>query len=78
MKLTVVNEVPEARHGKKNLQEIIDGFNDSDAKCVKIEFDDHDYSSFKVGTACMRTAVKRSRYPIQVCQRDNNLYLRKL
>ena len=77
MKLIPVENVPEPRRRKKQLQEIIEGFVFSEAEIAKIEFGDKDYKTPKVAYSCLHVAVKRSKRPIKVVWRDSEIYFIK-
>ncbi len=77
MKLIPVNEIPE-RRGQHRLQDLIKEFAESDAKIVKIDFNNHDYKSSKVCRSCLSIAAKRSGHPIKVSIRGEEVFLSKL
>lgn len=76
MKLMPVESVPK-RRAKHRLQDLIEEFVNSDAKVVKIIFDEDDYKTPKVCRACLGVAVKKSGYSIKVSIRGNEVYLSK-
>ena len=78
MNLVPVDDVPERRADRHNLQNFIEEFVNSGAKIVRIDLSEHDYKSYKVCASCMHTAVKRSKHLIKVLIREGNVYLKKL
>lgn len=77
MKLTFVEKLPEKRC-HSNLQAFIEDFCKSDSKIAKIEFTDKDYVSTHSCYGAWRVAAKRSRRPVKVIQRNNEIYLVKI
>lgn len=78
MKLQYVDSLPSARRGKHDVQNLIKEFVDSDAKIAKVDFNEHDYKSPSVCRNCIAVSVKRSRRPVKVHQRGNDVYLTKI
>lgn len=77
MKLIPVGEIP-GRRGRHHLQDLIKEFVESDAKIVKIDFNDHDYKSSKVCRSCLGVAAKKSGHPIKVSIRGEEVFLSKI
>lgn len=77
MKLIPVKVIP-PRRSRHNLQDFLDAFMSGNDEIVKIDLNEHDYASAKVCYACMRAAVRRSRYYIRVAVRGGEVYLQKV
>lgn len=78
MRLIPVNNLPTKRRTRHRVQDLIDEFMRSDAKIVKLDFNDADYKTPTICSNCMRTAIKRSgHYSIKVALRDKEVYLYK-
>ena len=78
MKFVPVNELPKKKAARHKLQDLIKEFCDDDYKIVKIDLDKHDYKSPKVCCGAMHVAVKRSKRPVKVAIRGDDVYLIKL
>lgn len=77
MKLVEVKEIPKRRAGH-NLYDMLTEFMMSDSSIVRVDITEADYKSATVGYGCIRTAVRKYRYPIKVCMRKNEIYLKKI
>ncbi len=77
MKLIPVETVPR-RWGRHHLQDLIAEFVKSDAKVVRVDFNEHDYKSAISCQSCLRVAAKRSGYPVKVMRREKNVFLSKM
>ena len=75
MKLTPVDQIPKM-NGYHKLQELIEEFTNGDAKIVKVEFSETDYKSPAVCRSCLAAAIKRSKRPVKVWRRGNEIFLR--
>lgn len=78
MKLVAVTEVPKKRGGFRRLQKLIDEFVKSEHTAVKVEYDSNDYGSPTICYSCMCVAVKRSKHPVYVTKRGDEVYLVKV
>ncbi|MBM6725019.1 hypothetical protein [Pseudoflavonifractor phocaeensis] len=76
MKLIPVDAIPKV-NGYHKLQELIEEFVNSDAKIVKVDFGEEDYTSPAVCRSCMAAAIKRSKRSIKVWRRGNEIFLSK-
>lgn len=76
MKLTPVGQIPKM-NGYHKLQELIEEFTNGDAKIVKVEFSETDYKSPAVCRSCLAAAIKRSKRPVKVWRRGNEIFLSK-
>lgn len=74
MKLTPVDQIPKM-NGYHKLQELIEEFTNGDAKIVKVEFSETDYKSPAVCRSCLAAAIKRSKRPVKVWRRGNEIFL---
>lgn len=77
MRIVEVDRLPKKRASRHNLQDMINGFVNSDAKFVKIELAEGDYKSVKVCYNCMKVACGRSGYSVKTKMRNNEVYLVK-
>ena len=77
MKIVEVDKLPMRRATRHNLQDIIKGFVNSDARFVKIELAEGDYKSVKVCYNCMKVACGQSGYSVKTKMRNNEVYLVK-
>lgn len=66
MKLTPVDQIPKM-NGYHKLQELIEEFTNGDAKT--------DYKSPAVCRSCLAAAIKRSKRPVKVWRRGNEIFL---
>lgn len=76
MKLIPVDTMPKAG-GYHKLQELIEEFVNSDAKIVKVDFNEDDYKSPTVCRSCLAAAIKRSKRSVKVWKRGNEVFLSK-
>lgn len=76
MKLVPVDQIPKM-NSRHRLQELIEEFVNTDAKIVKVEFGEDDYKSPTVCRSCLAAAVKRSKHPVKVWRRGNEIFLSK-
>ena len=76
MKLVPVDQIPKM-NSHHRLQELIEEFVNTDAKIVKVEFGEDDYKSPTVCRSCLAAAIKRSKRPIKVWRRGNEIFLSK-
>lgn len=76
MKLILVDAIPKMS-GYHKLQELIEEFVNSNAKIVKVDFDEEDYKSPAVCRSCLAAAIKRSKRSIKVWRRGNEIFLSK-
>lgn len=76
MKLIPVDQIPKM-NGYHKLQELIEEFTNGDAKIVKVEFSETDYKSPAVCRSCLAAAIKRSKRPVKVWRRGNEIFLSK-
>lgn len=76
MNLTPVESLPERRM-RKDLQQMIMDFVESDLEVVRVDYTDSDYKSQKVCYGCLHTAAKRSGFSIRVCIRNGQIYIIK-
>lgn len=75
MKLTPVDQIPKM-NGYHKLQELIEEFTNGDAKIVKVEFSETDYKSpAGLAGSCLAAAIKRSKRPVKVWRRGNEIFL---
>ena len=72
MKLIPVDQIPKM-NGYHKLQELIEEFTNGDAKIVKVEFSETDYKSPAVCRSCLAAAIKRSKRPVKVWRRGNEI-----
>lgn len=77
MKLVAVEKVPERRENNK-LQKLIKDFADSNAKVVKITLGDREYASLESAYSVIGNACRRSKRPIKIHRRGDELYLAKI
>ena len=77
MKLIRVDTLPK-KNVKKRVQEFIKEFADSDMKIAKVDFTERDYKSPRVCYSCIGVAIRRSKRPVRVCMRGDEVYLTKL
>lgn len=81
MTLTFVEKLPETNRRIKphsKLSVFIDNFCNSDHKVMKIEFTTEDYVSTKSCYNTWQVAARRSKRPVKVVQRNNEVYLIKI
>lgn len=79
MKLTFVEKLPgRVVRERGKLQELIANFCESDAKVVKIEFTSKEYANHDSCYNAWTVAVKRSKRPVKVIQRNKEVYLVKI
>lgn len=64
-------------NGYHKLQELIEEFTNGDAKIVKVEFSETDYKSPAICRSCLAAAIKRSKRPVKVWRRGNEIFLSK-
>lgn len=76
MKLIPVDQIPKM-NGYHKLQELIEEFTNGDAKIVKVEFSETDYKSPAICRSCLAAAIKRSKRPVKVWRRGNEIFLSK-
>ena len=76
MKLIPVDQIPKM-NGYHKLQELIEEFTNGDAKIVKVEFSETDYKSPAICRSCLAAAIKRSKRPVKVWRRGNEIILSK-
>lgn len=76
MKLIPVEQIPKVT-GYHKLQDLIEEFVNSDTKIVKVDFTEDDYKSPTVCRSCLAAAVKRSKRPVKVWRRGNEIFLSK-
>ena len=74
MKLIPVDQIPKM-NGYHKLQELIEEFTNGDAKIVKVEFSETDYKSPAICRSCLAAAIKRSKRPVKVWRRGNEIFL---
>lgn len=67
MKLTPVDQIPKM-NGYHKLQELIEEF-------TNVEFSETDYKSPAVCRSCLAAAIKRSKRPVKVWRRGNEIFL---
>lgn len=74
MKLIPVDTIPKmnARH---RLQSLIEEFVSGEAQIVKVDFGKDDYKSPTVCRSCLAVAIKRSKHPIKVWRRGDEIFL---
>ena len=74
MKFVKVNEITEQKkyHPLKNKWEEFMAMN---VKIVKVDLDEHEYSSAEVARSVMAISIKRMGYPITVTRRGDEIYL---
>lgn len=77
MKLVAVDNVPTIMKANHKLQKLIEEFAHSDAKVCKVEIEDREYKSIRTACEAMRVAIKRSKRPIKVHFRRDEIYLSK-
>jgi hypothetical protein len=78
MKLTFVENMPTKRMIKHHdLQELIKQFANSDHKVAKVDFTEEDYVNAKSCANSLRVTLSKSKRPITVFQRGNEVYLAK-
>ena len=71
MKLIPVDQIPKM-NGYHKLQELIEEFTN-----VKVEFSETDYKSPAICRSCLAAAIKRSKRPVKVWRRGNEIFLSK-
>ena len=76
MKLIPVDQIPKM-NGYHKPQELIEEFTNGDAKIVKVEFSETDYKSPAICRSCLAAAIKRSKRPVKVWRRGNEIFLSK-
>lgn len=76
MKLIPVDQIPKM-NGYHKLQDLIEEFVNGEAKIVKVDFGPDDYKSSTVCRACLAAAIKRSKHPVKVRRRGNEVFLSK-
>ena len=76
MKLIPVDQIPKM-NGYHKLQELIEEFTNGDAKIVKVGFSETDYKSPAICRSCLAAAIKRSKRPVKVWRRGNEIFLSK-
>ena len=74
MKLEMIDEIPEIRHYNR-WQDLIWQFANSGKPAAKIIFRDGECKNLSCARSNIAAAIKRSRFPIKVIKRKNNLYL---
>lgn len=74
MKLTPVDQIPKM-NGYLRLQELFRGFTYGGAKIVKVEFCETVYKSPAVCRSCLAAAFRRSKRPVKVWRRGNEVFL---
>ena len=74
MKLIPVDQIPKM-NGYHKLQELIEEI--TNAKIVKVEFSETDYKSPAICRSCLAAAIKRSKRPVKVWRRGNEIFLSK-
>ena len=78
MKLEKTNFIPDTeRRNRHDLQEIIDGFCNSDVEMARVVISETDYKTIIGCYNCMYRAIKRSKHPVKVVKRGNSIYLVK-
>ena len=77
MKLVAVEQVPGRRENNK-LQKLLEEFVYSKADVVKVNIEDSEYKSVHVAYNVLAVAVRRSKRPIKVHIRGNDIYLAKI
>lgn len=77
MKMIPVDCIPEKAHDRHRLQDLIQEFVNMDAKIVKLDFDQDDYKSPAVCRSCLAIAIQRSKRPIKVWRRGDEVFLSK-
>lgn len=78
MILTFVEKLPERGRHQSDLQGIIKDFCKSNADIVKIEFTEDDYVSTNSCYNSWVVAVRRSKRPVKIVQRNKEVYLIKI
>ena len=78
MTLVHAEKLPAREWRHTNLRALIDSFCESDSKVVKIVFTDKDYSSLTSAYNAWHKAIKRSKRPVKIAQRNHELYLMKI
>lgn len=78
MKFTIVNEVPEKKASRKDLQKFLDIFEKSEGVIARVDITEHHYKSPRIAYNCLWSAAKRSRRNIKVVLRGNDVYLVKV
>lgn len=79
MKLTFVEDVSMKRvKTNHNLQNLIKEFADSNHKVAKVDFTEEDYANAKSCRYALREAIRRSKRPVTVFQRGDEVYLAKM
>lgn len=73
MKGTIVYEVPVRK--QHSLKRFLDDFMLTDAKHLKVEYAEGEYSNAYSAYESMRGAIKRHKYPIRVNIRNGEVYL---
>lgn len=76
MRLVAVDKLPVGRRNHK-LQKLLEEFAHSNAKVCKIDLEEQEYKSINVAYSVIGIAAKRSKRPIKIRRRNNELYLVK-
>lgn len=76
MKLVPVEKIPYRMNNR--LQDILDGFAESDDDIVKIDFEENEYKSVRVAASVIAVAIKRSRHNMKVSVRGDQVFLFKI
>lgn len=72
MKITAIDEIPRP---KKRLQALIEKFYKSEIKVGRVEWTSKDYKNAKVAYSVLWSAAKRSKLPVSVAKRGEEVYL---
>lgn len=74
MKLAPVGQMPKV-DGCLKLQGLVEEFTGGGASIVKVEFGEADYKSPAVCRSCLAAAIRRSRRPVKVWRRGDEIFL---
>ena len=76
MKLIPVDQIPKM-NGYHKLQELIEEFTNGDAKIVKVDLARPIINPPAICRSCLAAAIKRSKRPVKVWRRGNEIFLSK-
>lgn len=78
MKIVPVKGLSMRIRENHKLQKLIKEFCDSDYRVARLDIDTNEYKTLKSAQNSLRVAVKRSKRPVKVTFRQNDIYLVKI
>lgn len=78
MKLIPVEILPKKRANRKGLQDFIEEFCNGEIKMARVDFSDNDYKDAKSCYSSIYKAIWRSKRPVKVIMRGNEVFLAKV